>query len=250
MNPSLCVLALTTLLSPSLLAQDSRPATQPQEAVANQLTDKEKEDGWLLLFDGKTTDQWRRYQREEFPQEGWGVEEGAIVTLGSGGDVITKKQFENFDFRFEWKVVEGANSGVMYRVAEIENASYWTGPEYQILDDGNHRDGRNNSTSAGALYALYSPNDDKVVKPVGEWNTARIVIQGEHVEHWLNGKKIVEATFGSDDWKEKVADSKFAPWEHFGTERRGHLALQAHGAPVHFRNLKIRELPPTGERDG
>ncbi len=151
MNPSLCVLALTTLLSPSVLAQDSRPATQTNEPVANQLTDKEKEEGWVLLFDGVTTDQWRRYRREEFPEEGWGVEEGALVTLGSGGDVITKKQFENFDFRFEWKVVEGANSGVMYRVAEIENASYWTGPEYQILDDGNHRDGRNNSTSAGAL---------------------------------------------------------------------------------------------------
>ena len=109
----------------------------------------------------------------------------------------------------------------MYRVAEIENASYWTGPEYQILDDGNHRDGRNNSTSAGALYALYSPNDDKVVKPVGEWNTARIVIQGEHVEHWLNGKKIVEATFGSDDWKEKVADSKFAPGSTSEPSARG-----------------------------
>ena len=246
MNRSLCVLALTATLSPAVLAQDSRPATQ---AAANQLTEQEKEDGWILLFDGKSTDQWRRYRREEFPEQGWGVEDGSIVTQGSGGDVITVKQFENFDFRFEWKVVEGANSGVMYRVTEVENASYWTGPEYQILDDGAHRDGRNTTTSAGSLYALYAPNDKKLVNPVGEWNTGRIVINGDRVEHWLNGEKIVEATFGSENWKERVAASKFAPWEHFGTERRGHLCLQAHGAPVSFRNLKIRELPATGDRN-
>ncbi len=252
MDPrTLCVLASSLILCAGVPAQDTRPTTQPQKAVANQLTDEEKAKGWTLLFDGKTTDQWRRYRREEFPEQGWGVADGTLVTQGRGGDIITRKQFENFDFRFDWKVVEGANSGVMYRVTEVENASYWTGPEYQILDDGAHRDGRNTTTSAGSLYALYAPKEGKTLRPVGEWNTARIVIRGETVEHWLNGEKIVEATFGSDDWKEKVAHSKFAPWEHFGTERKGHLCLQAHGAPVSFRNLKIRELPPgsTG-RDG
>ena len=191
-----------------------------------------------ILFDGKSLDNFRGYKQEKIG-DGWKVIDGALVFEGSGGDIITKKEYENFELTFEWKISEGGNSGVMYRVKLGDNAPYKTGVEYQILDNDKHADGKNRATSAGSLYALYPPGDEKP-KAVGEWNTSKIVAEGDKVEHWLNGVRVVEAEFGSDDWNEKVGSSKFATWKKFAKSKKGHIAFQDHGDKVSYRKIKIK----------
>lgn len=199
------------------------------------------DDGFVKLFDGKTTDGWRGYFQEKVGS-GWKVVDGALMFDGSGGgDIATVKEYGNFILKFEWKVEPGSNSGVMYRVSLGDRAPYFSGPEYQILDDERHRDGKNPLTSAGSLYALYAPQDKKLMK-VGEWNTGKIVLDGSRVEHWLNGKKVVEADLASKEWQEKVAASKFAKWEKFGKNSSGHIVLQDHGDKVWYRNIEIKVL--------
>jgi len=199
---------------------------------------------WTVLFDGTSTEHFRGYKKEGFPEKGWVVEDGALrkVAKAGGGDIITKEKYDSFELYWEWKVAKGANSGVMYRVAEINGPSYKTGPEYQILEDGNHRDGKNAKTSTAALYALIACNDKKELKPIGEWNSSRILIEGDHVEHWLNGEKVVEYVWGSDEVKALIAESKFKNWPEFMTKKTGHIAFQDHGDDVWFRNIKIREI--------
>ena len=195
----------------------------------------------IVLFDGTSLDHWRGYHHEEIG-DGWKIEDDVLKFDGSkSGDIITKRKFGNFEFTFEWAVTEGANSGVMYKVSTGDNASYFTGPEYQILDDANHHDGKNPLTSAGSLYGLYSPGDARS-RPVGEWNTGKIVINGNKVQHWLNGKLAVEAEIGSDEWNEKVANSKFREWKKFAVNESGHLCLQDHGNEAWFRNIKITPI--------
>lgn len=197
------------------------------------------DDGFKPLFDGKSFEGWRGYFKEEIGK-GWKVVDNAIHFDGTGGgDIATKAEFANFELRFEWKVEDGSNSGVMYRVSLGDNAPYLSGPEYQVLDDSKHRDGKNPKTSAGSLYALYDPAG-KELKPVGQWNSARIVLNGSKVEHWVNGKKVVDADMSSDQWKEKVASSKFATWKKFGANSSGHIVLQDHGDKVWFRKLEIK----------
>jgi hypothetical protein len=170
------------------------------------------------------------------------VVDGALVREGLGGDIMTTDTFDNFELTLEWKVAPGGNSGIFYRVTERADATYETGPEMQVLDDDRHRDGQSRLTSAGSLYGLY-PAPVGAVKPAGEWNAVRIVVNGSHVEHWLNGVKVVEAEIGSDDWNQRVANSKFRQWPHFGKASRGHIALQDHGDWVAYRNIRIRVLP-------
>lgn len=203
-------------------------------------TAAEPNDGWVSLFDGKTTDGWLTYRGKPI-ERGWVVEDGTLYRSGMGGDIITAEQFDNFELEFDWKVAEGSNSGVMYRVRQGDIASYFSGPEYQVLDDEKHKDGGNPKTSAGSLYALVAA-EGKELKPVGEWNSARIVLRGNHLEHWLNGKKVVEIEIHSDDWNKLVAESKFAKWKRFGNEPTGHICLQDHGDPVWYRNIRIRRL--------
>ncbi|MCE9557255.1 MAG: DUF1080 domain-containing protein [Planctomycetes bacterium] len=198
------------------------------------------EEGFVSLFDGKTTDGWRGYRKPMAPA-GWVVEDGALARKGGGGDLLSKDKFGDFELRFEWKVSPGANSGVMYRVSETEGASYMTGPEYQVLDNAKHHDGRSPLTSAAALYALY-PADQAVTKPVGQYNEARIVVKGQHVEHWLNGKKVVETEINGDDWNKRIAASKFKGWKKFGQNSEGHIVIQDHGDPVWYRNIRIKKL--------
>ena len=198
------------------------------------------EDGFISLFDGKTTDGWRGY-RKPTPPAGWVVEDGALARKGGGGDLLSKDKFGDFELRFEWKVAPGANSGVMYRVTETEPASYMTGPEYQVLDNGKHHDGRSPLTSTAALYGLY-PAEQAETKPVGQYNDARIVVNGNHVEHWLNGKKVVETEINGDDWNKRIAASKFKDWKKFGQNPEGHIVLQDHGDPVWYRNIRIKKL--------
>lgn len=195
-----------------------------------------------VLFDGSSLDHFQGYTDAKIGS-GWQIADGALMFDGTGGgqDIMTKRQYENFELSFDWKVVEGANSGVMYRVTTGDSAPYLSGPEYQILDDAHHQDGRNTSTSAASLYGLYAP-EKKRLKPVGSWNSAKIVVDGDRVEHWLNGTKVVSAEFGSDDWNRRVANSKFKDWKKFAASKSGHICFQDHGDKVWFRDIKIRLL--------
>jgi hypothetical protein len=195
---------------------------------------------WRLLFDGRTTAGWRGYRGQDAPA-GWQVVDGALTRVGSGGDIVTADQFGDFELELDWMVAPGGNSGILYRVTEEGENTYNTGPEMQVLDDARHADGRSRLTAAGAAYGLY-PSPAGVVKPAGEWNHARLVVDGNRVEHWLNGQKVVEYELGSTDWRQRVANSKFAEWPGYGRAARGHIALQDHGDRVAYRDIRVREL--------
>lgn len=195
----------------------------------------------VVLFDGKSLDAWRGYKNEAIGAA-WVVEDGALhLSKGGGGDIISKAEFEDFELELEWKVAPGANSGVMYRVRLGDGAPYFSGPEYQILDDAKHADGKNPKTSAGSLYALVAA-DGKELKPVGEWNTTKIVIKGNQLEHWLNGKKVVDIEIGGESWNKLVEGSKFKSWTQFGKSPKGHICLQDHGDKVWYRNIRVTKL--------
>lgn len=197
-----------------------------------------------ILFDGSSLDAWRGYAAEPVGK-GWTIDDKTLHFDGSGGgDIVTKEEFADFELTFEWRVAEGANSGVMYRVGLGEKAPYLTGPEYQILDDDRHADGKNELTSAASLYALYAPND-KQLNPVGEWNSAKIVAQGKRIEHWLNGKMVLDASIGAEDWNKRVAESKFKEWNKFATLSSGRVCLQDHGNKIWFRDIRIKVLSRT-----
>jgi hypothetical protein len=169
------------------------------------------------------------------------VIDGVLTLAGKGGDILTIEQFENFELKIDWRIAPKGNSGIMYRVTETEGAPYMTGPEYQVLDDAGHGDGKSGKTSAGSLYAVYEPSK-KVVKPAGEWNSTRIVVNGKKIEHWLNGEKVVEAEIGSDDWNQRVANSKWKSAKRYAQEPKGHIDLQDHGDKVEYKNIKIRVI--------
>jgi hypothetical protein len=196
--------------------------------------------GWRPLFDGKTLDGWRGYKKDVAP-EGWQVQDGALVRLGKGGDIVTTEEFGDFELALEWKVAEGGNSGIFYRALETSAEIWHNAPEYQVLDNARHKDGASALTSTGACYALYPPSRN-VMRPAGDWNDTRILARGTHVEHWLNGVKVVEYEIGSADWKAKVAASKFKVYPGFGEQPKGRIALQDHGDLVSYRNIRIREL--------
>jgi len=196
---------------------------------------------WRQLFDGQSLAGWHAFHQTAAPTN-WRVVDGTIVTQGEGPDLVTNEQYGDFELVLDWKVAPGSNSGVIYRVSDAAGETYETGPEMQVLDDARHSDGKSPLTSAGSLFGLY-PAPRGVVKPAGEWNTARIWVQGNHVEHWLNGTKMVSYDLGSPDFNAKVAASKFKAWPGFGKSARGYIALQDHGDPVAFRNIRIRTLP-------
>ncbi len=206
----------------------------------NTLTAAERAEGWQLLFDGQTTNGWRGFRRPDMPA-GWRVVDGELQRVGRGGDIITVEQFADFELKLEWKVEKGGNSGILFRVSEEWDRTWKTGPEMQVLDDERHRDGRRRETSAGANYALYA-SPPGVVRPAETWNAARIIVQGSHVEHWLNGVKVVEYELWSPEWEGLVAASKWDTLPGYGRQRRGYIALQDHGDWVAYRNIKIRPL--------
>jgi hypothetical protein len=227
------------LLAAVACAAQEQTQTQTQGGL-NTLTDAERAAGWRLLFDGSTTQGWRGYRMDSVPS-GWQVVDGALTRVGGGGDIITREQLADFELALEWKIAPGGNSGIMYRVTEAYDATYQSGPEMQVLDDSAHADGLDRLTAAGSNYALH-PVPAGVVKRAGEWNAARIVVKGNHVEHWLNGQKVVEYELLSPDWEAKVKQSKFVEWPGYGRAKQGHIALQDHGDWVAYRNIKIREL--------
>ena len=223
------------------LKEPPLPAPDP-----NALTPDEAAAGWRLLFDGKSLAGWRGYRKQTMPGS-WHVENGSLLARRepgvSSGDVITDNQFDDFELLVDWKMTKGNNSGIIYRATEEHDQVWQSGPEYQILDNAGHLDGLNTLASAGACYAVFAPAKD-MTRPVGEWNTARIVAQGKHVEHWLNGKKVVEYEVDSDVWKAHVKTSKFFPTAYgqgnWGRAKRGHIALQDYGGAIEFRSIKIR----------
>ncbi len=197
---------------------------------------------WHTLFDGKMLDTFRGWRSEGMP-EGWHVVDGTLAKEGDVDDLVTKDQFGNFELELEWKIGKGGNSGVFYRATREYDHIYWSGPEYQLLDDANAPDGRSRLTAAAAAYGLYGPPAG-VVKPSGEWNKTRIIVNGDHVEHWLNGKKVVEYDFGSPDWKSKVAASKFSKYPNYGLAKKGYIGVQGdHPGSLQLRRIRIRALP-------
>lgn len=213
--------------------------------VYNQLTEEEMEDGWNLLFSGSSLSGWKGFNIEGL-NDNWIASEGNLVSQGKGGDIggdiITEEQYENFELKLEWKISPGGNSGIFFHVLEGNfDAVYFTGPEYQIIDDLGFPEPLENWQTTGANYGMHSPRDAKI-KPAGEWNTSRIVVDKGHVEHWLNGVKVVEYTMWNEAWNLLVEQGKWKDYPDYGKAGKGHIGLQDHGSKVWFRNIKIKLL--------
>jgi hypothetical protein len=211
-------------------------------SMSGGLTADQRAAGWRLLFDGNNTSAWRGYKSQAFPT-GWQVANGTVSKTGSVEDLITRDQFGDFELAFDWKLSPGGNAGVFYRGTEEYDHIYWSAPEYQLLDDAAHPDGKNRLTSAGAAYALY-PSPEGVVKPAGEWNSTLIVVQGARVQHWMNGQKLLEYELWSPDWEAKVKASKFVDWPNYGRAKSGYIGIQGdHDGELTLRNVRIRTIP-------
>jgi hypothetical protein len=216
--------------------------SSPQQSA----TTRDAEAAWRAAAGG-----WRildlsafRDYKEDKPPVNWSTSSDGVISKSRGADdIMTKDEFTNFELTFDWKIGEKGNSGVFYRATTEYDEIYWSGSEYQLLDDANAPDGQSLLTSAGSDFALY-PVAKRVVKPHDEWNSSRLVVDGAHVEHWLNGAKVLEYTLWSPDWKARVAASKFKAYPNYGLAKRGHIGIQGdHPGVVAFRNIRIRELP-------
>jgi hypothetical protein len=213
-------------------------------ADLNQLAPEEKAAGWKPLFDGTSVKGWRGYKKQIFPATGWKVEDGILKKIGGekGGDIITELTFDNFDLRWEWRITAGGNNGLKYLVTEERAGA--PGHEYQMIDDEGHPDGKLGAKrQTASFYDVLPPAADKQVKKPGEWNLSRVLIEGNRVEHWLNGAKVLEYELGGDAVKAAVTQSKFKNAAGFGTKIKGHIMLTDHQDECWFRNMKIRELP-------
>ncbi|RDV15408.1 DUF1080 domain-containing protein [Pontibacter diazotrophicus] len=234
----------TTTTAAENTPTENTPA--PTAPADNTLTGVEQSEGWVLLFDGESMAHWRGFQKQEVP-DAWQVEDGAIVLTGKGGgDIVTREEYQNFELMLDWKISEGGNSGIFFNVSEDPKYQYTfqSGPEVQIIDDERHADakqGRDGNRKAGTNYDLH-PLSEPAVKPAGEYNTVRLVVNNGNVEQYLNGKKVVEYTLWSPEWEQMVKESKFAGMPDYGTYRSGRIALQDHGDRVWFKNIKIRPL--------
>lgn len=224
------IISLITLMTGSLLADHHG---------ANHLSAEEEKAGWTLLFDGKSAEHFRNFKKEGLAPK-WQVKDGLLtLTAKGGGDLLTKKQYEAFEFTMDYKISKGGNSGLMYHVQETEKKPWHTGPEIQLQDNIDGHDPQ----KAGWLYQLYKPEPEvDATKPAGEWNTLRVLISPEKCAHWMNGTKYVEYVKASKYWDEQVAKSKFSAFASFGKPTKGHLCLQDHGNIVSFRNIKVREI--------
>ncbi len=227
-------LALATVLITSCTSYDKM----------NTLTKQEKQDGWELLFDGKTTNGWHTYGKTTI--SGWTVKEGVLHNSGigsdSGGDIVTDEDYDNFELYVEWKATKGSNSGIFYRVDEnVTDVIYKTGPEYQLLDDKGWPTKLSSAQYSGANYDMNPPVGGEV-KPLDEFNVTRITVKGSHVEHWLNDVKVVDYQLWSQEWNQAKANSKWAEHPNYGMAKKGKIGLQDHGGLTMFRNIKIRKL--------
>jgi len=215
----------------------------------NVLTEAEKADGWQLLFNGSTMEGWRDYNGDSLTAP-WVVEEGTIRALGGGSDasgyIVTDAIYENFELVWDWKIAEGGNSGVLYHVVENPKfkVPYVTGPEFQLIDEANFPDPLEDWQKTAADYAMYTTDKTKLkVNPAGEWNTSKIVFDNGHVEHWVNGEKVVEFEAWTDDWFARKNSGKWESAPEYGLAHKGVICLQDHGSAAWFRNIKVKELP-------
>ena len=232
--------------------------SQPSIADGQLVVKKPK---WVILFDGKIITGWHNYNREG--SAGWLIEDGSLTSDGTGGDLTTDKEYENFELEFDFKIPPGSNGGVLYKVIEKPEIkrTVFSGPEYQIIDDNGYifRDGKGQPTKVdakgetlklhdvqltGANYDINPPSDLTAVKPPGEWNKGRIVVNNNHIEHFINGKKVVDYVYGDDNWKAMVSKSKYADWPYAMPHAKGKIALQSHNIKekVWFRNIRVKEL--------
>ncbi len=237
----LAAVVLTGSQAPQSGGTSQAPAVEG--TAPNTLTEAEKAAGWKLLFDGKSLDRWRGFKMEEVPP-GWEIQRDTLHFSGEHGgegygDLMTKEQYANFELKLEWNISPQGNSGVLYRVTENYDQEFHTGPEVQLIDNAYPE--IEPDQTAGANYGLHPPAKD-VTKPVGEWNSLDLIVDGAHVEHWMNGEKLVEYELWTDEWKEMVSKTKFAQWADYGLNKKGHIVLQDHGAGVWFRNIKIKVL--------
>lgn len=233
----------------------SKPMDLQPVNMKNKLTRDEKADNWKLLWDGQTTEGWKGARLDGFPQQGWVIEDGILTVLATGGeesaaggDIVTERLYEDFELKVDFKITEGANSGIKYYVDTDINKGPGSsiGLEYQILDDKNHPDAKlgnhEGSRTVASLYDLIRADPNKPINPVGAWNTAHIISKDNHVEHRLNGVKVLEYERGSDNFRKLVSESKYDQWPNFGELEKGRILLQDHGDRVSFKNIKIKEL--------
>lgn len=242
--------AAVVLVAFTGLACQPGEEAETQDTAHNTLSPEEVAAGWQLLFDGVSTEGWRGYNQDAFPETGWGVADGTLIVMasdgseeGMGGDIVTEAEFSNFELVFEFLITPVGNSGVFFRVQEHPELTLWqVAPEYQVLDDSAYvamgeMDMHTHLT--GDNYDLHSA----VARPtrnIGEWNQGRILVDGNHVEHWLNGQKTVEYDLFSEEWEALVAASKFAPYPQYGRPLTGRIGIQDHGHELRYRNIKIR----------
>lgn len=239
------------LLMMLCITSPGQQSTCPQDLNQdhNTISPREIEEGWVLLFDGKTTLGWRGFKQDQVGA-GWQVIDGNLVTLGKGGDlggdIITVGQYEDFELYLEWAVMEAGNSGIFFHILEHEYPTiYATGPEYQLLDDLGYPHKLEDWQLTGANYAMHVAYN-KVLMPVGEFNSSRIIVKDRMVQHWLNGNMVVEYELWTDDWKEMVSNSKWKDYPGYGLAWTGHIGLQDHGDTIKFRNIKVRDLTDPG----
>ncbi|HJQ11740.1 MAG TPA: DUF1080 domain-containing protein [Gemmatimonadaceae bacterium] len=221
---------------------NSSQSSSTTAATTSGTTAEQTAAGWRSLFDGSNTSAWRGYKTQTMPA-GWRIADGVLTKTGPVEDILTRDQFGNFELAFDWKLSPGGNAGLFYRGTEEYDHIYWSAPEYQLLDDAGHPDGKSRLTSAGADYGLY-PAPAGAVKPANEWNSTLLVVNGNRVQHWLNGQRLLEYELGSADWQQKVAASKFAAYPNYGKAPRGYIGVQGdHDGTLSLRNIRIRVLP-------
>ena len=252
MNKYIWMAAVTLIITGCNSQKNSSSSSSSSGNAVNALTRAERNDGWRLLFDGQTKQGWHSYGRNEAGQA-WQVVDGTLYydtsqrqgrRMIGGGDLVTNEEFENFHFKYEWKISKNGNSGVIFLIHEDTaryKQTYVTGLEMQVLDNDGHPDGKITKHRAGDLYDLIKSSVE-TVKPVGEWNQAEIRVDNGKLDMFLNGTNIVSTTMGDAAWNELVANSKFRSMPGFTKYKKGKISLQDHGNPVWFRNLKIKTL--------
>ena len=219
--------------------KNSETILNPENRDENDLSPQDLNEGWELLFDGKTTAGWHSFKKDTVT--GWYVEDGALTTNGGNNDLLTNDEYENFILSLDWKIAKGGNSGIMYHVGQSDKykTTYETGPEYQLIDDVNYPEPLHDTQHTGANYALQPPS--KIASnPAGEYNHSRIVVDHGRVQHWLNDVMVVEYELRTDHWRESVNRSKFKDMPDYGMDKTGHIALQDHGDRVWFKNIKLK----------
>jgi hypothetical protein len=252
MRPTFLTSAAMSLFAAGIVSCGSGTAVKPDSVVTDTTAAVKPEaanDGWVSLFDGKSLAGWHGFNRKGDVVKNWDIEDGALVCLGAakdahGGDIVTDGMYGNFEITWEWKVNSGSNSGLMYHVIEDPKykAPYETGPEYQMIDDIGFPEKLQDWQKTGADYAMTVANDKKNLKPVGEWNSSKIIFKDAHVEHWLNGEKIVEFQAWTDDWNKRRTTGKWKDFPDYGKAKTGGIALQDHGNKVFFKNIRIHKL--------